>query len=65
MNLVEKIIVEAQTDTDDSDYQSDLIIELFEKASLDERKALNELLICICGWEFKSLIAILEEHENS
>ena len=61
MNLIQKIIEEALTDTDDSDYQSDLIIELYQNSSQEERKVLDELLVCICGWELKSLLKMTND----
>ena len=61
MDLIEMIVSEAQEDMDDSGRQSRLISELFENASPEERKAMNELLVCICGWQFESLQNMLDE----
>ena len=64
MNLIQKILEEALTDTDDSDHQSDLVIELYQNATQEERKVLDELLVCICGWELKSLLKMMDNLEH-
>ncbi|WP_461536959.1 hypothetical protein [Spongorhabdus nitratireducens] len=61
MNLIEKIIEEASNDTEDSKHQSELMKEIFQKASSEEKKVINEMLVCIYVWSFDSLLEMVDE----
>lgn len=55
MNLIELIAAGANDELEDSEHQSELLTEIYENASEQEQKKIDEVLVCICGWQFSSL----------
>ncbi|MGI2027782.1 hypothetical protein [Endozoicomonas acroporae] len=55
MNLIEIIAAGANDELEDSEHQSELLTEIYENASEQEQKKIDEVLVCICGWQFSSL----------
>jgi hypothetical protein len=56
MNLIELIRYEMDTDVDDMDKQSRLAIDTYKNAGVKARKAVDEVMTCVCGWTMQSLI---------
>lgn len=46
--------------TDDED-QSQRLIDLYESFDWQRQEAIDEVLMCICGWSFESLKAMAVE----
>lgn len=65
MNLVEAIISNAQDDLYKSDYQSELINDLYDRSTEKEQKVIDMLLIYLCGWELPSLREVTDEEGSS
>ena len=55
MNLIELIAAGANDELEDSEHQSELLSEIYENASEQEQQKIDEVLVCICGWQFSSL----------
>lgn len=55
MNIIELIAAGANDELEDSEHQSELLTEIYENASEQEQKKIDEVLVCICGWQFSSL----------
>ena len=64
MNLIEAIINNAQDDLYKSNYQSELINNLYDNSTEIERKTINLLLIYLCGWELPSLRELIAYKTN-
>jgi hypothetical protein len=50
----------AEDDTDDSDR----MIELWLRSNAEQRKLIDELLVCLCGWSFATLMEKMAERET-
>ncbi|WP_066017805.1 hypothetical protein [Endozoicomonas atrinae] len=55
MNLIELIAAGANDELEDSEHQSELLTEIYQNASEQEQQKIDEVLVCICGWQFSSL----------
>jgi hypothetical protein len=60
MNLIENIYEEMTTDSDGNDKQAEILQNAYAEATVDQQKAIDRVLIALCGWSLKTLI---EGHE--
>ena len=61
MNLIEVISHEISTDTEDSENQSAIMHDIYQKASNETKKVLDAFLIALSGWDYESLLERKEE----
>lgn len=61
MNLIEKICQQMETDDADTDKQSEILLDVWKKATPEQVKAIDETLLCLCGWSMKTLIEMVQE----
>lgn len=54
MTLIERIYEEMLSDDEDD---SDRLKALYEQATPDQKKVLDDALICICGYSLQTLIS--------
>lgn len=61
--MIPDIVSEIRESIDEDDEnQSQRIISAYDAANGYERRVMDDLLICICGWGMKSLIKHAEKH---
>lgn len=53
MSLVSRIAEAIMSDDDD---QSERLIDTYQQASPEQQQAIDDCLICICGWSIPSLM---------
>lgn len=58
MNLIERIQYEMSTDTEDWEDQSERLEQIYLKAPRETRDVLDDALICICGYSFRTLLNV-------
>lgn len=56
MNILELILNEMITDDEDSKHQSDMLVEHYNKLDEPYQRAIDDALICVCGWSMETLI---------
>ena len=55
LNIIEVIVEEIATDQESTDKSSARLHHVWENAIPGERKAINEVLMCVCGWTYETL----------
>lgn len=60
MNLIELIQIEMQNDDADTDRQSEILLNRYLGSSPEEKFAIDDVSICICGWSLSSMIKKLD-----
>jgi len=60
-NIIEHILYLMQNDNDDTEKQSDNLEALYEISTDTQKKAIDNAMICICGY---SLDTIINSPEN-
>jgi hypothetical protein len=58
MNIIEIFAEAFQTDCCDTDKQSAYLKEYYEGATQMQQAAINETMICLCGWSFETLLGM-------
>ena len=61
MNYLELIAREMQTDDSNWDDQSRRLKRLYDEATPEGKRVINDALICVCGWSMTSLTEKLNE----
>ena len=56
MNLIERIQQAINTDDDDWDEQSSLLLDIWAECTPEQRKLIDAVMTCVCGWRLQSLI---------
>lgn len=56
MNLVDTIQEEIRNDDADTTKQSAILEDLYKQASESERRAIDDAIICLCGWSLSTLL---------
>ncbi|MGH1439757.1 MAG: hypothetical protein ACRBBR_06575 [Cellvibrionaceae bacterium] len=56
MNLIEIIFEEMWSDDANRDKQSDLLKKRYKQATDKEKNAIDDTLVCLCGWSLNTLI---------
>ena len=65
-NLITKIFELMASDDDCSEKWSKKLLDIYKKASLDQKEVVNEFLAALCGNRFDTILEdIKEEEENS
>lgn len=62
MNLIETIheLIKNKP-TNDSDLISDLLLHIYESASIDEQKIINKICVCLTGIQFETVLESLNK----
>jgi len=60
MNLIERVTEVMETDYDNMDKQSALLLELYDRADDAGKQLLDQAFVCLCGWSLKSLRAMAD-----
>ena len=55
MNLIELILSEMQDDDADTEDQSQRLEQVYDEADQTGKKAIDDTLICLCGYSMDSL----------
>ena len=56
MNLIDFILEAMNTDDDNTEKQSAILARVYQSATPDQQKALDEAFIALCGWSLGSAI---------
>jgi hypothetical protein len=64
MNLIEKIFEEMTTDGDADKRQAEILKDEYNKATVDQQKAIDRVFIALCGWSLRTLIKGHKATEN-
>lgn len=56
MNLIDTIQAEIFKDDADTGKQSELFEALYLQASESEKRAIDDAMICLCGWSLETLL---------
>ena len=54
-NIMDTIYKEMHSDDMSTDDSSDRLKEAWEEATPKEREAMDEVLMCVCGWTYDTL----------
>lgn len=55
MNVIDFICNEGINDPDANDKQAERLIRIYEEGTDEQKKALDDAFICICGWSFLTI----------
>lgn len=64
MNLIELLASEIAGDFDGDDRQATRAVQTYENGTPEQKKAIDDLMICLCGWSMKTLIEMLHERNG-
>lgn len=56
MNLIERITDLILSDDENTDKQSDILTRTYDDANAEKKTAIDNALICICGYSLKTLL---------
>jgi len=62
--LVEKIFEQMGSDDANTDKQSATLLNIWNEATAEQKEALNDAMICICGWTMGSLIEMVNQSQE-
>lgn len=57
MNLIEWISIEMENDDADKENQSTRLLAHYKKASAKNKKVIDDVFLCLCGWRLSVCIA--------
>ena len=55
MNEIQMIVKGAQDELPDSDHNAIELDSLYNNASDKDRELINQVLVCLCGWDYPSI----------
>ena len=55
MNIIEFIRAEANSDDENTEKQSDILNRNYDEGTDEQKEAIDEALMCICGWTMKTI----------
>lgn len=56
VNILARVEAAMASDTERQDKQSDLIAEIYEQATRDQREVLDQVFAALCGWSLTSIL---------
>jgi hypothetical protein len=65
MNLIGRIFEEMSSDDDDMDKQSEILLEIWSGATVDQKKLIDEVMLSLCGWTMGTLINMTGESTDT
>ena len=54
--LIDRVQTEMQSDDEDREKQSAILLSVYEQADKKTKEAINEVFICLCGWSLDTLL---------
>lgn len=55
MNIIDFIREEANKDEENTEKQSDILNRAYDEGTDEQKGAIDEALMCICGWTMKTI----------
>lgn len=56
VELIDKILALNHYDDESRESQSDILVQLYNKATPEQKEAMDNVTICICGYSIKTIL---------
>lgn len=64
VNVIERVEAAMRSDDEDTEDQSERLVEAYQRATPEARAVVDEIFACLCGWELKTILAGRDDNDG-